>query len=167
MQQNDLLNLSACQDEDTLKNKYLIFSIDKDMFGIKISYITEIIGLQSITEVPEMPDYIKGITNLRGKIIPVMDARLRFKKEERQYDSRTCIIVLEINANSIGLIVDSVAEVLTINEEDTSPAPEMGNSGQGYIEGIGKSGDAVILLLDSQRLLKEDELDAISSIAEA
>lgn len=165
MQQSDLLNLSGYEDEDTLKGKYLIFSMGKEMFGIEIRYITEIIGMQPITEVPEMPNYVKGITNLRGKIIPVMDARLRFKKEEREYDSRTCIIVLETNDTSIGLIVDSVAEVLTMNDGDISPAPELSKGGQSYVKGIGKLADTVMLLLDSQRLLKDEELEAISAIA--
>jgi purine-binding chemotaxis protein CheW len=165
MQQTDLLNFSGIEDEDTLKGKYLIFSMGKELFGIEIRYITEIIGMQPITEVPEMPDYVKGITNLRGNIIPVMDARLRFKKEAKEYDSRTCIIVLETNETSIGLIVDSVAEVLTMRDEDISSAPEMSKGGNNYIKGIGKSGTDVILLLDSQKLLREDELDAISSIA--
>ncbi|GAB1476774.1 chemotaxis protein CheW [Bacillota bacterium] len=165
MQQTDLLNQAGFDDEDTLKGKYLIFSMGKELFGIEIRYITEIIGMQPITEVPEMPTYVKGITNLRGKIIPVMDARLRFKKEEREYDSRTCIIVLETNETSIGLIVDSVAEVLNMKDEDISPAPEINKSGNNYIKGIGKSGNDVMLLLDSRRLLKDEELDAIGAIA--
>jgi len=96
MAQVDLANFLE-QDEDTLKGKYLIFSMGKEQYGMEIRYITEIIGIQPITEVPEMPDYVKGITNLRGKIIPVMDARLRFRKETREYDDRTCIIVIDTN----------------------------------------------------------------------
>lgn len=165
MKDTDILNLTGLEDEDTMKGKYLIFSMGKELFGIEIRYITEIIGMQPITEVPEMPSYVKGITNLRGKIIPVMDARLRFKKEEREYDSRTCIIVLETHETSIGLIVDSVAEVLTMKDDDISPAPEINKSGNNYIKGIGKSGSNVMLLLDSQRLLKDEELEAVGAIA--
>jgi len=114
MAQTDLFNLTETEDEDTLRGKYLIFSMGDEFFGMEIRYITEIIGIQPITEVPEMPEYVKGVTNLRGKIIPVMDARLRFKKALREYDDRTCIIVVETGDVSIGLIVDSVAEVLTL-----------------------------------------------------
>ena len=83
MPQTDLLDFTE-QEEDTMKGKYLIFSMGKELYGIEIRYITEIIGIQPITVVPEMPQYVKGITNLRGKIIPVMDARLRFNKADRE-----------------------------------------------------------------------------------
>ncbi|HPO04734.1 MAG TPA: chemotaxis protein CheW [Bacillota bacterium] len=164
MAQTDLFNLTETEDEDTLRGKYLIFSMGDEFFGMEIRYITEIIGIQPITEVPEMPEYVKGVTNLRGKIIPVMDARLRFKKALREYDDRTCIIVVETGDVSIGLIVDSVAEVLTLQDEDIAPPPEMGKGGHKYIKGIGKAGGNVMLLLDCQRLLTDDELDAIGLV---
>lgn len=163
MAQTDLLNLQEQDTEDTLKGKYLIFSMGDEMYGMEIRYITEIIGIQPITEVPEMPAYVKGITNLRGKIIPVMDARLRFKKAVRAYDGRTCIIVIETNDMSIGLIVDSVAEVLELKDEDIAPPPELNNGGHRYIKGIGKVGGDVKLLLDCQRLLTDDELETLSA----
>lgn len=153
------------EQEDTLRGKYLIFSMGKELYGMEIRYITEIIGLQPITDVPEMPPYIKGITNLRGKIIPVMDARLRFKKEERKYDDRTCIIVLDTQALSVGLIVDSVAEVLTLEEEDIAPPPEISKEGRRYIKGVGKSGGEVKLLLDCQKLLTDDEAENPDALA--
>lgn len=95
-------------EEDTLKGRYLIFTLDKETYGVEIKYVTEIIGIQTITEIPELPEYVKGIINLRGKIIPVMDVRLRFKKEPKEYNDRTCIIVLDIRDLTIGLIVDRV-----------------------------------------------------------
>lgn len=165
MTQADLLNLKEQDTEDTLKGKYLIFSIEDEMYGMEIRYITEIIGIQPITEVPEMPAYVKGITNLRGKIIPVMDARLRFKKATRAYDGRTCIIVIETNDMSIGLIVDSVAEVLEMEDDDIAPPPELNNNGHKYIKGIGKAGGDVKLLLDCQKLLTDDELETLSSVS--
>ncbi len=161
MAQLDVMNLEEY--EDTLKGKYLIFSLGSEQYGMEIRYITEIIGIQPITEVPEMPDYIKGITNLRGKIIPVMDARLRFKKPVREYDGRTCIIVLETEDISIGLIVDSVAEVLAIEDENIAPPPEINRSGHKYIKGIGKEGGSVKLLLDCEMLLTDDEVEEIKS----
>ena len=164
MAQIDQIGLAGLEDEDTLTGKYLIFTLGEELYGMEIRYITEIIGIQPITEVPEMPAYVKGVTNLRGKIIPVMDARLRFKKVEREYDDRTCIVVLDTNAVSVGLIVDSVAEVLTLTEDEIAAPPEVGRGAHKYIQGIGKSEGTVILLLDSQRLLSDDELDSLSAI---
>lgn len=152
------------EQEDTLKGKYLIFSLGDEQYGMEIRHITEIIGIQPITEVPEMPGYIKGITNLRGKIIPVMDARLRFKKEVRAYDERTCIIVLDTQDVSIGLIVDSVAEVLSIADGDIAPPPDISKGGRKYIKGIGKAGGQVKLLLDCKQLLSDDEAEEIKAI---
>ena len=163
MAQTDLLNLTE-QEEDTLKGKYLIFSMGSELYGMEIRYITEIIGIQPITEVPEMPEYVRGITNLRGKIIPVMDARLRFKKAVREYDDRTCIIVIDTNDISIGLIVDSVAEVLTMQDEDIAPPPDINKGGHKYIKGVGKAGGSVKLLLDCQKLLTDDEAESLSTM---
>jgi purine-binding chemotaxis protein CheW len=164
MAQVGILNITE-QDEDTLKGKYLIFSMGNELYGMEIRYITEIIGIQPITEVPEMPEYVKGITNLRGKIIPVMDARLRFKKEVREYDDRTCIIVIDTDDISIGLIVDSVSEVIALRDEDIAPPPEINKGGHRYIKGIGKAGGSVKLLLDCQRLLADETLDPLRAMA--
>ena len=90
-------------EEDTQKGRYLTFGLGNEAYGIEIEHVTEIIGIQAITELPELPEYIRGIINLRGKIIPVMDVRLRFKKEFREYNDRTCIIVIDISGISIGL----------------------------------------------------------------
>lgn len=164
MAQIDVLSTTE-QEEDTLKGKYLIFSMGKESYGIEIRYITEIIGIQPITEVPEMPEYIRGITNLRGKLIPVMDARCRFKKSLREYDDRTCIIVIETNNISIGLIVDSVAEVLTMDEKDIELPAEMRKEKSKYIKGIGKTGGSIKLLIDCEKLLSDDKVETLSSIA--
>ncbi len=163
MSQVELLNLQE-EDEDTLKGKYLIFSLGNEMYGMEIRYITEIIGIQPITAVPEMPEYVRGITNLRGKIIPVMDARLRFKKAVREYDDRTCIIVIDTHDISIGLIVDSVSEVLAMSDEDIAPPPEINKGGHRFIKGVGKAGGNVKLLLDCEKLLTDDEVEMINSI---
>lgn len=152
-------------DEDALRGKYLTFSIgENDLYGMEIRYITEIIGIQPVTQMPEMPAYIKGITNLRGKVVPVMDARLRLGKTEKPYDERTCIIVVDTGALSIGLVVDSVDEVILIQDADISPPPNLGRGGQGYIKGIGKAGGKITLLMDAQRLLSSDELAQVNIV---
>ncbi len=113
--------------EDAQKDKYLLFALGNEEYGIAIRYVTEIIGLQTITAIPELPAYVKGIVNLRGKIIPVIDMRLRFKKEARQYTNRTCTIVIRVKAVAVGLIVDAVAEVLPIAAENIVPPPLLGD----------------------------------------
>lgn len=153
------------QEEDTQKGRYLTFLVDKESYGIEIKYVTEIIGIQAITEVPELPEYIKGIINLRGKIIPVMDVRLRFKKKPKEYNDRTCIIVIDIKEISIGLIVDSVSEVLSITDDNIVPPPDM-NKGTGnkYIKGIGKVGNDVKLILDCNKLLNDGDTESLTGI---
>jgi len=159
----DVIENTADMEEDTQKGRYLTFSLGDESYGIEIKYVTEIIGIQTITVIPELPEYVKGVINLRGKIIPVMDVRLRFKKEPREYNDRTCVIVVDINDISIGLIVDSVAEVLTIPEEDMVEPPKMNRSfSNRYIKNIGKVGNSVKLLLDCEKLLTEDELEDLS-----
>ena len=120
----DLLSGGMAPDEDTQKNRFLTFMVDSESYGLEISVVTEIIGIQEITKIPETPDYIKGVINLRGRVIPVMDVRLRFRKPPLEYDDRTCIVVVDMKNLSVGLIVDSVSEVLTIQEGDIVPPPE-------------------------------------------
>lgn len=152
--------------EDTQKGRFLTFILDKEVYGIEIKYVTEIINIQKITEVPELPDYIKGIINLRGKIIPVLDVRLRFKKESKEYNDRTCIIVIDVEDVSVGLIVDSVAEVTSITDNDIVQPPEA-NTGfnNKYIKGIGKVGNEVKLLLDCRRLLSDEDCESLAKIS--
>ena len=159
----DVIERDFEMEEDTQSGRFLTFSLDKESYGIEIRYVTEIIGIQAITEIPELPEYIKGIINLRGKIIPVMDVRLRFKKEPREYNDRTCVIVIDIRDISIGLIVDAVSEVLTIPEEGIVEPPKMNRGlNNRYIKSIGKVGNDVKLLLDCEKLLTEDEMEDIS-----
>lgn len=151
-------------EEDTQKGKYLTFELGSESYGIGIEYVTEIIGILPITEVPELPDYMRGIMNLRGRIIPVMDMRLRFKKAFVPYGERTCIIVVDIAESSVGLIVDSVSEVTTISDENivVKPMLSSGVSNQ-YIKGIGKIQNEVKLLLDCEKLLSVGDLEALES----
>lgn len=151
--------------EDTQRGKFLAFSVGKEAYGIEIKFVTEIIGIQDITEVPELPDYVKGIINLRGKIIPVIDVRLRFKKEAKVYNDRTCIVVIDIKATSVGLIVDNVAEVITIEDSNIVPPPDIKTGFHNrYVRGIGKVGSEIKLLLDCDKLLNDEELDKITEL---
>lgn len=148
-------------------NKYLTFSVDKEVFGLDIRHVDDIIGIQEITIVPEQPDYIKGVINLRGKIIPTMDVRARFKKAERDYDDRTCIVVLNMQNTSVGVIVDRVVEVLDIEEDKISEPPRFSDEYQSnYISGIGKINDDIAMLLDCNKLLNYDQIEALNHLKE-
>ncbi len=152
-------------EHETQKGKYMTFKSGNEYFGLKIQYVNEIIGFQSITAIPETEDYIKGLINLRGKIIPVIDVRLRFKQEPFEYNDRTCIIVINVKSTVVGLIVEKIAEVVEIEEENILPPPSIGRDKQThnkYVYGIGRIGDSVKLLLDPDKLLNDEDL----SIAE-
>lgn len=143
----------SCDIEDTQEGLYLTFSIGEEVYGIGVKYVKEIIGIQPITQIPDFPDHIKGVINLRGKIIPVMDVRLRFKKPEKPYDSRTCTIVVDIFSKSIGLIVDRVADVIAIPDGDIAVPQGIDRQVVSYIKGFGKVGGEIKLLLDCGILL--------------
>lgn len=160
------LENELAEKEDTLKGKFLTFSLGAEVYGIEIRHVTEIIGLQSITEVPDLASYVKGVINLRGKIIPVIDVRCRFGKPSKEYNDRTCIVVVDYKDVSVGLIVDTVAEVLTIEDQDIVPPPQLNyNTQQRFINAIGKVGNEIKLILDCERLLSDDEVLNLESIA--
>ena len=152
-------------DEDTQKDKYLTFTVGNEDYGIEIYHVTEIIGIQHITDVPDMPPYIKGVINLRGKVIPVMDVRVRFKMPEREYDDRTCIVVVNANGTAVGLVVDTVKEVAGIPENQIELPPEVAESStQHYIRGLGKLADEVKILLDVEKLVRKEDTSTIESL---
>lgn len=151
-------------DEDTQKGKYMTFKSGNEYFAIGIQYVNEIIGFQKITVIPETADYIKGLINLRGKIIPVIDVRLRFKQPPFEYNDRTCIIVINVKSTVVGLIVETIAEVVTIEDDDILPPPSIGRGDKvqnKYVYGIGKVGDSVKLLLDPDKLLNDEDINAL------
>ncbi len=153
-------------EEDTQKDRYFTFRVGKEEYGIDISCVIEVIGMQNITEVPDMPDFVKGVINLRGQVIPITDVRVRFKMTQREYDERTCIVVVDIKDTAIGLVVDLVSDVLKIPEDRVDPAPNISNKpGNRFIKGLGKIGDDVKILLDVQKLLYEDEFDQVATMS--
>jgi len=146
-------------DYDDLRGKYLTFLIDNQTFGIPIADVVQIVGVQEITAVPDFPSYAKGIINLRGNIIPLIDVRLRFGKEEIPYTERTCVIVTNISGHQIGLIVDSVDEVTTISDDQITPPPVVSSDyTNNFITGVGLQEGKIILLLDTQKILGSSEI---------
>lgn len=155
------------EDEDTQKDKYLTFHLGEEDYGIEIAFVTEIIGIQKITEVPDMPEFIKGVINLRGKVIPLMDVRERFRMQFREYDERTCIVVVDINNTAVGLLVDEVSEVVDIPESQVEPPPKTGKgTSSRFIKGMGKMDDEVKILLDVGKILYDEELETLDSVDE-
>ncbi len=149
--------------EDTQEGKYLTFTLGREEYGIEIRNVTEIIGIQSVTDLPDTPNFVKGVINLRGRVIPVIDVRLRFGLEEKEHTDRTCIIVVNIRNMTVGLIVDTVSEVIDIPDKDVEPPPRVnGSSGGRYIQGLGKVGKSVKILLDTHKLLFGDEYEQIT-----
>jgi len=149
-------------DDDAMKDRYLTFRVGDEVYGIEIAYVTEIVGMQKITEVPDMPNFVRGVINLRGQVIPVIDVRARFHMEDRTYDDRTCVVVIQLNETSIGLVVDTVNEVMDIPADQVSPPPKLGQGeGNRYIRGMGKVGDEVKILLDAGKLLFDNELESL------
>ena len=171
VRQNQIDDMMIAEDEneDTQANKYLFFRIGKESYGIGIRHIIEIIEVQKISSVPDMPSYVKGVINLRGKVIPVVDLRLRFNLDGREYDDRTCTIVTEVDGTLIGFIVDTVEEVLEIPENQVEPPPKFRSaSGKDrYIQGLGKVGEAVKILLDVEKIIREDDTRLIEAAASA
>ena len=152
------------------EGKYLTFSLASEEYGIGILKIKEIIGMMPITSVPQTPEYIKGVVNLRGKVIPVMDLRLRFGMPAMDYTERTCIIVVEISGQAgtvqVGVVVDAVSEVLNVKSEDIAPTPCFGTKlNTDYILGLAKTGGGIKILLDITRVLSSEDAMLLSEAA--
>ncbi len=145
--------------DDAHKDLYMTFRIGGQDFGVEILDVNEIVGLQTITEVPDVPNYVKGMINLRGTVIPVIDVRLRFGMEPREYDPRTCVVVVTVEGATVGLVVDRVNEVGAFPEGTISAPPSGGERklGSEYISGMGKHGEHVTILLDTGKLLYENQ----------
>jgi len=146
-------------EEDIRENKFLMCKIGREFYGIDIRVVTDIIELQTITEVPDMPGYVRGVINLRGQVIPVIDLRLHFGMPFREYDDRTVIAVVHINDTSIGFIIDTATEVQSIPEKDIDPAPSFQHTRRKgkYIAGLGKIGEEVTIILDMAKLVDREE----------
>ncbi len=154
MREDEIMN-EELMDEQIQRNRYLTFHMGKEDYGIPIYNVMEIIGgMQPITEIPERADYEKGVINLRGKIVPVIDVRLRFSLPAREYTDRTCIIVTSIDDIVTGLIVDEVSEVMDIPEESIDPPPtSMSDAKSQFIKGMGIIGKKVKIILDVERIV--------------
>ena len=163
-----LRNEYHIEEEDTMEGLYMIFTCDEVGYGFPVEHVTEIVALLDITEVPDMPEYVKGVINLRGRVLPVIDIRIRFGLKDVEYHDRTCVIILSTGNQTVGVIVDAVNEVIKIPHENIESAPRMSGEGQSgeFIEAMGKVGDSVKILLDIERLLAGINLELMEDHVE-
>jgi len=162
----------ATENQDARTGKYLTFHLDKEEFGIQVLKVREIMGVQEVTAVPQTPTFIRGVINLRGKVIPVVDLRLKFGIAEKEYTQRTCIIVVQVTGGEVsmmmGIIVDGVSEVLSLSKDDIENTPDFGHGVEvPYLLGMAKVKDKVKILLDIDRVLGElTEIEGIQKLFE-
>lgn len=153
-------------------SRFLSFVLNKEEYGIEILKIKEIMGMTDITVIPQTPSFIKGVINLRGQIIPIIDLRVKFDMPAEQYTDRTCIIVVELDYQNeitlMGLVVDSIQEVVNIAEEKITKVPYINAKIKSdYIKGIAETGDTIKIILDITRVLTEEEFVALKKLEEA
>lgn len=158
----DILVKNNTQVETGSMEKYLTFFIDGQLFAIPSSEVVEIIRMQPITFIPKIPPFIIGVINLRGKIVPLVDVRLKFNKEKREYDDHTSIIVAEVNDLSVGLIVDSVNDVTNIAKNQISDTPRLSkDTTNSFVKGIATLNENAVMILDIERILADEDDDQI------
>jgi len=156
------------ENQTNQENEVLSFRLGKEEYAISILKVQEIRGYEEPTKLPGAPACIKGITNLRGAIVPVVDMRVLFKLGEPTYDQFTVVIVLNIKNHVIGMVVDSVSDVVTLTEDQLRPAPEMGSTADGdYITGLGTVGERMLIVLDIDRLMSSEQLGLITNLRQA
>ena len=154
---------------DVRSGKYLTFALSNEEFGIRVLKVREIMGLQEITAVPQTPAHVKGVINLRGRVVPVIDLRLKFGLPQAEYSQRTCIIVTQVQGESgplmMGIVVDGVSEVLNLSDQEIEDTPDFGEDiGNRYLLGMAKVKGKVKILLDIDKVLSAQDLNGLNSI---
>ena len=154
------------EDNNISANQYFTFMLNKEIYGININRIREVLEFSQITKVPKTPKYMKGVINLRGGVVPVIDIKSKFNMGDTEKTIETCIIILEIEIEDettmIGALADSVQEVIDIEDDEIEPAPKIGTSiNTDFIKGMGKKNDQFIILLDTDQVFSSDELSVI------
>jgi purine-binding chemotaxis protein CheW len=151
---------------DIAGHEFLAFTLGKEEYGIHILKVQEIRGYESVTRIANAPDFIKGVVNLRGIIVPIVDMRIKFNLGEPTYDQFTVVIILNIGGRVVGMVVDSVSDVTTLSPEQIKPAPEMGTAlNTDYLIGLGTLDHRMLILVDIDRLMSSDEMGLIEKIA--
>lgn len=153
-------------DRDIAGQEYLAFKLGKEEYGIDILKVQEIRGYETVTRIANAPDFIKGVVNLRGIIVPIVDMRIKFHLGEPTYDQFTVVIILNIGGRVVGMVVDSVSDVITLSPEQIKPAPEMGTAlNTDYLVGLGTIDERMLILVDIDKLMSSAEMGLIEKIA--
>ena len=151
---------------DIAGNEFLAFTLGKEEYGIDILKVQEIRGYEAVTRIANAPEFVKGVVNLRGIIVPIVDMRIKFNLGEPTYDQFTVVIILNIGGRVMGMVVDSVSDVITLSQEQVKPAPEMGTAfNTDYLIGLGTLGERMLILIDIDKLMSSAEMGLIEKIA--
>ncbi|MCL6471581.1 MAG: chemotaxis protein CheW [Firmicutes bacterium] len=145
-------------------DQFVTFTLEGEEYGVEILKVQEIIGYQGFTKVPNVPDFVKGVLNLRGSVVPVIDLRLKFSMKEKEYDKFTVILILEVKERIIGVIVDAVSDVVSLTEDDIQPTPDFSSGIRAdFIASMGRKDDKLIIILDIDKVLSESELEVLEA----
>jgi len=145
-------------------NQFVTFTLEGEEYGVEILKVQEIIGYPGFTKVPNVPSFVKGVINLRGSVVPVIDLRLKFSMDEKEYDTFTVILILEVKERIIGVIVDAVSDVISLSEEEVQPTPDFSSGIRAdFIKAMGRKDEKLIILLDIDRVLSESELEMLEA----
>lgn len=146
----------------------LVFVLGREEYGVDILKVQEIRGYEKVTPIPAAPEYLKGVVNLRGIIVPVVDLRVKFGMPDPRYDAFTVVVILRLARRVIGVVVDGVSDVMALRAQDVKPAPQLGSVVESsFIEGLGTEGDRMVLLLDIEKLLSTGELNLLNQVTSA
>jgi purine-binding chemotaxis protein CheW len=145
--------------------EYLAFTLGKEEYGLDILKVQEIRGYETVTRVANAPEFVKGVVNLRGIIVPIVDMRIKFKLGEPTYDQFTVVIILNISGRIVGMVVDSVSDVITLTPDQVKPAPDMGALNSNYLIGLGTLDERMLILIDIDRLMSSSDMGLIEKIA--
>lgn len=164
--QNNVSVLGAGSDKDIAGQEFLAFTLGKEEYGIDILKVQEIRGYETVTRIANAPDFIKGVVNLRGIIVPIVDMRIKFNLGEPTYDQFTVVIILNIGGRVVGMVVDSVSDVITLSHEQIRPAPEMGTAlNTDYLIGLGTLEQRMLILVNIDKLMSSSEMGLIEAMA--
>jgi len=160
------MNAMAMAREAT--REVLVFVLGREEYGVDILKVQEIRGYEKVTPIPAAPEYLKGVVNLRGIIVPVVDLRVKFGMPDPRYDAFTVVVILRLARRVIGVVVDGVSDVMALRAQDVKPAPQLGSVVESsFIEGLGTEGDRMVLLLDIEKLLSTGELNLLNQVTSA
>ncbi|MDV6319090.1 chemotaxis protein CheW [Chromohalobacter sp. HP20-39] len=152
---------------DTQSQEYLVFSLGSEEYAVDILKVQEIRGYENVTRIANAPDFIKGVTNLRGVIVPIVDLRIKFHLDKVEYEGQTVVIVVNVADRVVGIVVDGVSDVMTLSADQIKPAPEFGETlSADYLSGLGSLEDRMLVIVDIEKLLTSEEMALVEQQAQ-